>query len=216
MGVPYTLTQCYQYGVQAFCNNLKRDTTGQIVSLSRGNTNLGTMETEGVDIGLMYRLPRTAYGQFSVSSQSTWVKTFRTKSTATSDWNEYNGDWGNPRLKSNLTLDWSLGNWGATFTSRFTSGTKGGMRVRRVLQPCYGRHFGTTTNWVRRYYSDLSISYATPWKGRFLVGANNVFDKKPAVVYSTGSAYSGPSSSSSVDPNLPIDRFVYVRYSQSF
>jgi iron complex outermembrane receptor protein len=59
-------------------------------------------------------------------------------------------------------------------------------------------------------YSDLSVGYATPWKGRVLVGINNVWNKSPRITYS------GDSSGTSVDPNLPIDRFFYVRYNQSF
>jgi iron complex outermembrane receptor protein len=66
-------------------------------------------------------------------------------------------------------------------------------------------------------YSDLSLSYALPWKARILVGANNVFDRKPVVVYDSSTTYSwGTSSSSAVDPERPLDRFVYVRYNQSF
>jgi iron complex outermembrane receptor protein len=45
-----------------------------------------------------------------------------------------------------------------------------------------------------------------------MVGANNVFDKKPRIVYTI----LGASSSSAVDANLPLDRFFYVRYNQAF
>jgi len=48
-----------------------------------------------------------------------------------------------------------------------------------------------------------------------LLGANNIFDKKPVIDYSAGSA-TGGNSSSSISPELPIDRFVYVRYNQAF
>jgi len=47
------------------------------------------------------------------------------------------------------------------------------------------------------------------------VGANNVFDKKPRITYDASSTYGG-TSASSVDAELPIDRFVYVRYNQAF
>ena len=57
---------------------------------------------------------------------------------------------------------------------------------------------------------DISVGYTTPWKGKILVGANNVLDKAPRITYN------GASSSSSVDAELPIDRFVYVRYTQAF
>jgi iron complex outermembrane recepter protein len=66
-------------------------------------------------------------------------------------------------------------------------------------------------------YSDLSIGYTLPWKGKLIVGANNVFDRKPIVVYDSKTTYTaGTSASSSVDPERPIDRFVYVRDNQAF
>jgi iron complex outermembrane receptor protein len=43
-----------------------------------------------------------------------------------------------------------------------------------------------------------------------MVGANNLFDKKPR------NTINGAASSSYVDADLPIDRFIYVRYNQSF
>jgi iron complex outermembrane receptor protein len=43
-----------------------------------------------------------------------------------------------------------------------------------------------------------------------MVGANNIFDKEPRTTIL------GAASSSMVDANLPIDRFVYVRYNQAF
>ena len=48
------------------------------------------------------------------------------------------------------------------------------------------------------------------------VGDNGPDVIKPIVVYDAGSAYGGNSSSSSVDPERPIDRFFYVRYNQQF
>jgi iron complex outermembrane receptor protein len=42
------------------------------------------------------------------------------------------------------------------------------------------------------------------------VGVNNLYDKAPRITYS------GDSSGASVDPNLPLERYFYVRYNQSF
>jgi iron complex outermembrane receptor protein len=57
---------------------------------------------------------------------------------------------------------------------------------------------------------DLSVGYKTSWDGRFLVGVNNVFDKKPRVVYESAA------DASKVDADLSLDRFFYVRYTQNF
>ena len=76
---------------------------------------------------------------------------------------------------------------------------------------------GTGYNRIGAFvYNDLNVSYKLAWKGTLAVGANNVFDKKPRITYDASSTYGGTSSSSSVDAELPIDRFVYVRYNQAF
>jgi iron complex outermembrane receptor protein len=220
----YEIDQCYIFGVQSFCDKMKRDPiTGQIVSLSRGNANLGELRTKGFDLTLGYRLPRTAFGQFNVRSESTYVNSFSIKSTSTSDWFDYAGEYGNNRVKSNLGIDWSMGNWSATLGTRYYSPVKTrcwsntSTSVVECSNPAEKVSWGTGFNReAAEIYNDLSVAYATPWKGKIMVGANNVFDKKPKVIYNAASGFGGASSSSAVNPVYPIDRFFYVRYNQSF
>jgi iron complex outermembrane receptor protein len=210
---------CYVHGVQSYCNSIVRDkATGQIVNLSRGNANLGALETEGFDLGLNYRLPRTAYGQFGLRSDSTFVTKFRRKADETAEWVSSVGEYDEDgtayyRVKSNLTLDWNLGNWSASWTARYFGGVK---------DKCYSTTVECSNpsglaNWGAKYnklgamvYNDMSVSYKTPWNGQIMVGANNIFDKQARTTIL------GAASSSAVDANLPIDRFVYVRYNQNF
>ncbi|SFL99148.1 TonB-dependent receptor plug domain-containing protein [Rugamonas rubra] len=217
----YTANQCYVSGVQSFCDKIKRDpVSGMITSLSHGNANMGQLSTEGADLALSYRLPKNAYGQFNLRSESTYVASFKEKSTDDADWIGYAGEFANNRLKSSLSLDWSLGNWAATFTTRYYSALRGHCFSATVecSNPGAKASWGTNYNKVKATtYSDLNVSYKTSWKGQIMVGANNLFNKKPVINYDAGSGVdSGPSSSSSVDPNLPIDRFFYARYNQSF
>lgn len=64
----------------------------------------------------------------------------------------------------------------------------------------------------------MNVAFETPWKGTISGGVNNVFNVKPRLVYEAGPAATGNpvSSSTSVDPNLPLGPFYYVRYSQKF
>lgn len=213
VSVKYTLEQCYLYGVQSFCDNLQRDATGQITSLSRGNLNLGALETSGLDLGLQYRFPRSPYGQFNLRSDTTWVHSYKIRSTSESEWVSYVGEYGYNRLKSNLSLDWMRGNWNATYTMRYQSAVKDQCWDTDVecSHPDGVASFGTGYNKLGSLtYSDLSVGYATAWKGKIVVGVNNLYDKAPRITYS------GDSSGASVDPNLPLERYFYVRYNQSF
>jgi iron complex outermembrane receptor protein len=216
----YEINQCYVSGVQAFCDKMKRDPlTGMITSLERGNANLGELATKGVDLELSYRFKRGAFGQFGVRSETTYVKSFSIKSTPTSDWINYAGEWGTDKIKSNLHVDWNLGNWSATWASHYYSALKD--RCWTSTVECSNPN--DLVSWGKGYnrqgsqtYHDISVGYAFPWNGKLLVGANNVFDKAPRIVLNSSSSYGGTSSSSAVDPDRPIDRFVYVRYNQSF
>ncbi|MDC8785741.1 TonB-dependent receptor, partial [Roseateles koreensis] len=223
------MNQCYINGVTSFCNKLTRDPlTGQINSLHRGNANLGKQETEGIDFSLNYRFPAMPWGQFSFKSESAYVKSFKVKSTADSGWIDYIGEFsGNPyyRFRSNMTVDWARGDWGASFGTRYYSGVKTqcwdiGSDTSPPVECSNpvdtwsdGIGFNKTKAMI---YNDLTISYNTSWKGKIMVGANNVFNISPRINYSANSGYSGNSSSASVDPDLPLDRFFWVRYNQAF
>jgi iron complex outermembrane receptor protein len=218
----YEIDQCYVSGVQSFCDKITRDPiTGQINSLSRGNSNLGSLSTKGIDLSLGYRLPRTAFGQFGLRSETTYVDAFTIKSSDTSAPINYAGEYLYNRVKANVALDWSLGNWSATFASRYYSSVKD--RCWTVSPAVECSNPADKTSWGTGYnrlgalvYNDLNVTYKFGWKGTLAVGANNIFDKQPRIAYGSASANGGTSSSSSVDAELPIDRFVYARYSQAF
>jgi iron complex outermembrane receptor protein len=215
--VKYTLDQCYLFGVQSFCNNVTRGDTGQITKLSRGNANLGSMKTEGLDLSLNYRLPRNSWGQFAFRSESTFLKRFEIQSAPGAEIINRSGEYGYNRFKSNLSLDWNQGKWAATLSARYVSAVKDDCWDAEEGIECSNPDGAKTSFSAAGYnrlssltYTDLSVSYATPWKGKILVGANNLFDRKPRITYETQSSGTG------VDPDVPVDRFFYVRYNQAF
>jgi iron complex outermembrane receptor protein len=221
VGATDIVKECYVFGVPSYCDSIRRDATGQITNLAIGNANRGKVETEGLDLSLSYRLPRTSFGQFMLRSESSYLDTYKEQSTPDAKWIEYAGEWNYFRLKSNVSLDWTLGNWNATFTTRFYSSQKTRCWSATVecSDPGVETNWSTTAGYDRRpemWYNDLSVGYKLPWNARILVGANNIFDKKPQIVYNASGNYQGPASSSSVNPELPIDRFVYFRYNQAF
>jgi len=214
IGATYVANQCFIEGDANFCSVIKRDPiTGQITTLSRGNANLGEMETEGLDLAINYRLPRTAWGQFGFRNETSYVDKFRTRSSAENEWNEYAGEYFYNRVKSNTTLDWSLGNWSATWGFRYYSPVKDQCwdEETECNMPQHEATWGTGANKLgSTTYHDMSVGYKTSWNGRILFGINNVFDKKPRIVYNT------QADAAAVDADMSLDRFFYVRYTQSF
>lgn len=222
----FVLGQCLVGGISSFCSQFSRDaTTGQVNNLRRGNLNLGELKTEGVDVALSYQFAPTAWGRFGIKTDTTYTTSFESKSSATAPFVNLVGDFnGNAyyRVRSNISMDWSKGSLGVTLGTRYYSHLRTNCWnvTARIECSDAGTAFsGSSTGFNREkalVYNDLSVSYTTPWQGRLLVGANNVFDVKPRINYATSSSFGGPSSSSSVDPDLPIDRFFFVRYSQTF
>jgi iron complex outermembrane receptor protein len=217
IGVGYTLTQCYVENVQEFCDNFSRDATGQITQLNRGNKNMGSMSTKGLDLELNYRLPRNAYGQFAVRSQTTYVDQYNLQSTNESEILNYAGEFPFYRVKSNASLDWNLGNWSATLGARYYSPVKTtGWDCDPEAPIECNNPTGQSSGFDgynllgSQVYTDLSVGYKTAWNGRLLVGINNILGRKPRQNYDSGA------SSSKVDADVPLDRFVWVRYNQSF
>jgi iron complex outermembrane receptor protein len=214
IGAGYVVNQCYIQANTNYCSALQRDpVTGQINDLSRGNANLGEMETEGLDLAINYRLPRTAYGQFGFRNETSYTDKFRTRSGPTEDWNEYAGEYFYNRVKSNTSIDWSMGNWSATWGFRYYSPVQDQCWSATVEcnQPNAETNWGTGANKLGSItIHDLSVGYKTAFNSRILFGINNVFDKKPRIVYNT------QASAASIDADMPIDRFFYVRYNQSF
>jgi iron complex outermembrane receptor protein len=217
IGADYVIDECYIGGNANYCNSLRRDpTTGNLTALSRGNANLGQMETEGVDLAVSYRLPRTAYGQFGFRNETSYTDSFRTNDGPGTRWKEYVGEYYYNRVKSNTSIDWALGNWNATWGFRYYSPTKDTCWDVEELIECNMPNFvladgNTGANKLGSVtIHDVSVGYKTSWDGRFLFGINNVFDKSPRMVYST------LASASKIDADQSLDRFFYVRYTQNF
>jgi len=61
---------------------------------------------------------------FNVRSDTSFTNAYKVKSAADADWVNYAGEYYYNKVKSNVSLDWELGNWNATWTARFQSKTK--------------------------------------------------------------------------------------------
>jgi iron complex outermembrane receptor protein len=215
----YIANQCYVANAPSFCSSIKRNAAGEIVNLARGNANLGQLQTDGADFALNYRFPMTPYGRFGLHSDTSYTHSFKVKASPDSEWADYAGEYFYNKFKSVNSLDWSMGNFGATWTVRYYSPVKDECWDSEAAIECtnptgYTESYGTGYNKLgAEIYHDLNVSYKTSWKGQIQVGVNNLFDKKPRIAYAVAG---GNSSSSSVDPDMPLDRFFYVRYNQSF
>lgn len=214
----FIVEQCYAAGDQALCDLITRRTEDfQIGNIGLTPQNLSVVSVEGYDFNVSYRMPETEYGSFGISVDTSYVSKYDQQTTAASEVEQFTGRYldRDPywRLRGNVSLDWQLGDFGATFSSRYFSSLTEpcafGPSVcsdpdRRIATgPAPRNKLGATT------YHDAQVRYNLPWNGTVKAGVTNLFDKDPPVSYTT--------FANSFDPQYDVPgRFMYMEYIQRF
>ncbi|MFC3814740.1 TonB-dependent receptor plug domain-containing protein [Lysobacter sp. GCM10012299] len=213
------LRDCYVLGNTGRCDGIVRAPDGHITDLFYGLANLGQMETEGYDLGVKYRLPEFSFGKFSVDWQTSYVSKYDEQGE-NSDGDAITigrvGETGIFRVRSNMGVNWEMGDFNVSYMARYYSDMK---------EPCVGRGVCTLPD---RYqngeaapqkisgsntFHDLQVSYQAPWNATVAIGANNVFDHQGPLMFANTS---GRSSDFPYYGGFDIGRFVYLKYQQRF
>jgi len=223
-----TLDACYRIGNPEYCAKIERDpNTGIISNLLAVAENVASMRVEGYDIALSYRLPESAWGNFSLISDSTYVTDYYIDNVVTLGTNRVGNYRGGSalenywRLRSTLALAWEYGDFGATAGLRYFS---------RQNETCDGSNFADPANFdlicsdpdrvvdsgpaprnkiPSVTYTDIAGYVNTPWNARVTLGINNAFDRDPP--------FSATTFANSFDPQYEVPgRFLYMRYTQKF
>jgi iron complex outermembrane recepter protein len=216
-----------------------RDPVTGIPTVTFGNRNAGFRKVEGFDVDFSYRLSTENWGEFRFSSNSTYtVKDYFVSTNDPRYPLSSVGTSGNShRIRSTFNGIWEMGAFGVSWIARYFSGMKEactyftptGAGAPNVTQPhleCDEIRFaptgaflpnGTPASALARRnvagshtFHDVQFRWTAPWNATIAVGANNVFDKQPAVMYSQ------PNSNFSFNGEYDIGRFVYMRYTQRF
>ena len=212
------LRDCYVLGNASRCSSVTRAADGHVSAITYGTANLGKMETQGYDLGIKYRLPELAIGQFSIDWQTSYTAKYDEQGQNSAGDNIMIGRVGEPglfRVRSNLGVNWQYGDFGVNYTARYYSGMKESCisladgwcdapnhMANGETDPL--RHTGSNT------FHDLQVSWKAPWDATIALGANNVFDHKGAL------QYSAPNSAFAYYGGFDVGRFLYMKYTQRF
>jgi iron complex outermembrane receptor protein len=170
------------------------------------NDNIGEVKTDGVDASLNLRLPASAYGNFTVSLDGTYVHKYDYQNERNGEFIHNVGRYADNsvvfRWKHNLALNWRMGDYSATLAQSF----KTGYTDQNLVDEQYKQEIGS--------YSlvNLSGSYAGV-KGLLLTaGVKNLFDKEPPF------SNQGTLFQKGYDPRYtdPVGRAFYVRAGYTF
>lgn len=212
VGATSILSGCYTAGNQPqYCSFVERTPDGAISSVRTSGFNLNEAMSEGVDIGVSYRLPTENYGNFQFKLD--WAHLLARESNGVDYVGEYTGanNWKN---RANLQTGWQKGDFSAVWTVRYTSS-----QFEECWIWCYVQagqpndfspldelnHTGSTV------YHDLQVSYNTPWKGRLTVGGRNILGKEPPILQ-----YNSFAHSFDAGYDIPGGGFWYLSYKHDF
>ena len=217
------LGDCYLRNIQSACSLFARDPiTNQVTGLEHTLANRGQLQNEGYDFGLNYRFS-SPFGKFKVSTDANYVTKYNLVQGGDSPTQYKNGIYPYWRIRNSSSLDWSYGDFGATWTVRYYSGLK---------ETCAGYILGTPLCNLPDYvspgagstpmrkvgsiaFNDLQVRWTAPWKGTIALGVNNIFDRVGPLFYNATSNTIG-NSGFVYNPSYDYGRFVYLRYNQKF
>ncbi|MBT1061975.1 TonB-dependent receptor [Bowmanella sp. Y26] len=188
LGAATIVRECYDstdFTNEPLCNQFSRSSTDNRIDVVNDSyLNIATQTNKGFDVNLTYRKD-TEYGLLTLSTQHTFQTESKEKLFADSEYEDTNGEFGDPKhvgnFNANLTQDLWAFNWNVRYVGevsnylsygndeeeRFTA-TYRGQEVRVVLHDSgtFYHAFSAT-----RTFADSGF-VAT-------VGVANAFDKKP-------------------------------------
>lgn len=190
----FIINQCYTSDSAAeralYCSFVDRAAGGVVTDIRVGPINFTGFAVEGYDFTVNYSRD-TDWGRFSV----VWDSTYSTRwdfivgPDASGSVGQDLGDDAYYRIRSNLNLGWSLGDWGANWGMRYYHHTwedcswlAPSAAYHNIPQPCSDAANGR--NWQgSTVIHDLRLTWNAPWNGQIGLGINNVFEKDPPVAY---------------------------------
>lgn len=176
-----TLNNCALLGDAASCGLVIRTSNGFINEIDGTLQNLDSIRTKGLDVTMNYLTPETGIGTFGLTANATWLLKYVLSASNGFVVLDRKGtergspDQAFPKFKGNATVNWSIGDFGASFTGRY---------VDSVIEQ--GGPAGTN-RLNSRFYGDIQLTYTPSFLDQrfaFTIGVNNVFDQDPPACFS--------------------------------
>ncbi len=175
------LGRCAETGDQLSCDAIDRSGSGQVTQIRGLLQNIASIETDGVDLTLIYRGGAGPAGTFNLTWTTTFLFNYHVTVPATNGvtvieregTEQGSPDQAFPKFKSTGIIDWTLDNFGASLTGRYIEGVEEGN----------GNELGA------RFYTDIQLRWSPSWLDNrfgFAIGANNLFNVDPPACFTCG------------------------------
>lgn len=227
LGAQTLLNACYANASSPFCSFIHRDTnSGQILYLNQPTVNLGTLNTKGIDGSFRYKIPHfdvfgSNYGDLVASLDTTYLIRYDndTAPGTVGDVTEhlaghYNNNYGNfSRFRGLGSLSWVNGPWTASWRTQYIGAVTVGSADLSQGSSADATIPGVALRYGPQIYHNISIGYnIAAYNTRIDVGANNVFDLQPPIMYQNNVL------NSNTDTNTydTIGRYFWARVTVTF
>lgn len=195
------LTSCVNTLDPALCGPIGRSALGTIVSFSNQLTNIGGIDTRGIDWRVAFDFD-IAGGNLSVDSNSNYLLDYTEINPTSTGFVETSREgtlrgsatfaW--PRFKNATTVNYTLQDLSVRAVGRYISSlTEGCPDPLSSLpagsgcsSPDPADDSNSSNHLGSRYYLDLSASYVLPWldkRTEFTIGVNNILDTDPPACF---------------------------------
>ncbi len=218
-GPQLILDNCQQTGRD--CDKIDRWAPGSgaevggIVFINDLNTNVGGVQSSGVDLSARYQMEPTNFGLFSFGYDLAYLTKYEKElaNGSTLDHTgrfEDNQDGNFPEVRWNFNTNWSMGNWDAVYAVRYVGQTE------ELLNKWYNAtdvagNFTEERTIDEQVIHNLQMSYNfEQFRTRFTLGVDNVTDEQPPF------AYSGFNDNTDPRTYETRGRYYYGRMSVSF
>ena len=146
-------------------NLVQRNPNGSIRTIANNNQNIAGIQTNGIDLEGGYGFSMGNIGDFDAQLNITYVLESQQETAPGNGFDEPEGAF-QPDWRGALNLNWRRGDLGATLNGNYIDAT---------AFPDMSASLSSWTTW------DLQVTYATPWNGRIVAGARNLFDNDPPI-----------------------------------
>ena len=170
-------------------------------------SNLGEVKTRGLDLSLLYRLPRNPYGNISVSLDGTYVNKYDYQNERNGPFTENAGRYADAtpvfRWRHNLLLTLVRGDYSFNLSNRYMSHYED---QNTSVAPEFANRVGHYSTWA------LSTTFTGNKLFELTAGIKNLFDEEPPFTNQVTNFQLG------YDPRYtdPLGRTVYARLTYKF
>lgn len=214
---PNTVSRaCLATNSDFFCDLITRDTDGSIKNIDSPTLNLGNVDTNGIDLSVKYRSPKTFLGRFNASVDATYLQKYDRQigPIVIHNAGRYTNQDGNySRLRGVAATGWSNFGIDANLSARYIGPYQIGDRNKSEQSSADGSIDGVELEFKGRVYLDATLAYKVKATNtKFLVGVDNLNNQKPPFQYQNNSL----NANTDVNTFDTVGRYFFFKLTQTF